>query len=138
MPGICMPISSAECCAARQHAVLVAPNNFAASFDLFYEKCLFLSVNQRTREAFLLLHSSWFKQARFRFSLTARIVWKDLGDKQEFACRAQESVHAKQPKIQGAWCCVCQLSDLSCVQPGTRVELASKGENASTFSKPKI
>lgn len=107
MPGVCMPVSSAECLAARPNAMLVVLNNFAASFDLFYEMRLFLLVNQRTLGAFLLLYSPWFKQARSRFSVTARIVWKDLWDKQEFACRAQESVHVKQPKIQGAWCCVC-------------------------------
>lgn len=42
----------------------------AASFELFCKMCLFLFVTQRI-EAFLLVHSSWFKQAHFKCSLTA-------------------------------------------------------------------
>lgn len=49
------------------YAVLVMPYTKAASFDLFCKMCLF--VTQRI-ESFLLLHSSWFKQARFKCSLT--------------------------------------------------------------------
>lgn len=80
------------------YAVLVMPYTKAASFDLFCKMCLFLFVTQRI-EAFLLLHSSWFKQAHFKCSPTVWIVWKGSWDKQEFACRACESVHSKQPKI---------------------------------------
>lgn len=96
---ICMPVSTAKCLAARQSAVLVTLCNSAVSFDLFSKMCLFLFVHQRTVEAFLLLYSSWFKQALLRFSVTAWIVWRDLGDKQQFACRARRSVCSLQPEM---------------------------------------
>lgn len=107
------------------YAMFVMLYTSAASFDLFYKMCFFLFVNQRTLEAFLLLYSSWFKQAHFKCSLTAQTVWKDLWDKQAFACRACESVHSKQPKIWGAQSCACKLSHLICMQPCSCVKLAS-------------
>lgn len=87
---ICMSISTAKCLAARRSALLVMLCNFAASFDLYYKMCLFLFVHQRTLEAFLLLYFSWFEQALSKFSMTAWIVWRDLGAKQQFACRAMQ------------------------------------------------
>lgn len=93
IPGVGVPVSAAEC---LLYAVLLMLYTRAASFQLFCQMCLF--VAQRIK-AFLLLHSSWFKQAHLKGSLTAQIIWKDSRDKQEFACRACDSVHSKQPKI---------------------------------------
>lgn len=56
-------------------------------------------------------------------------------DKQEFACRACESVHSKQPKIWWAQPCACKMSHLICMQPSVNFTCCLQGENVCTFSK---
>lgn len=62
--GVCMLVRTAKCLVGSHICN-------GASLDLFCKMSSFLFMNQRTLEAFLLLHSSWFQQAHFRHSLTA-------------------------------------------------------------------
>lgn len=107
-------------------ATFVTRCTSAASLHLSCKICFFLFMNERTRQAFLLLHSSCFKQAHFKRGLPARTVWKGLWDKQEFSCGACESVRSKQPGVGGARSRACKLPHLMCVQPPLWANLASR------------